>query len=142
MVVGDISWETCAYTARYVMKKVKGIGKDVYEFFNMEPEFVVMSRKPGIGRKYYEDHRSDFEDFGETWISGSRSIGVKAPRYFQKIMEMECPEKLEKLKVQNMLCAKLNNDAKLAMTDLSIKELREVEENARLISTKALKREM
>lgn len=47
-VVGAVTWETCAYTARYIMKKALGDEAEVYEHFNIEPEFVRMSRKPGI----------------------------------------------------------------------------------------------
>lgn len=58
VVVGKVTWETCAYTARYIMKKQKGTNASVYSDFNIEPEFSLMSRKPGIARNYYEQNKS------------------------------------------------------------------------------------
>ncbi len=54
IVVAKACWETCAYTARYIMKKQKGNSASVYEYYNLEPEFSLMSRKPGIGRSYFD----------------------------------------------------------------------------------------
>jgi hypothetical protein len=36
VVVGKVTWETCAYVARYIMKKQKGQGADIYEKFNID----------------------------------------------------------------------------------------------------------
>uniref|UniRef100_A0AAU8AWW4 Replication initiator protein n=1 Tax=Dulem virus 172 TaxID=3145649 RepID=A0AAU8AWW4_9VIRU len=57
VVVCDVSWDTCAYTARYVTKKLKGEPAQIYEEFNLVPPFVNMSRKPGIARNYYEQNK-------------------------------------------------------------------------------------
>lgn len=45
-VVAEVTWETCAYTARYVMKKLTGKEAEFYSNFNIQPEFTLMSRKP------------------------------------------------------------------------------------------------
>lgn len=68
--VSAFSYTTAAYTARYVMKKIRGknAGDDpVYsrlnlvtgELFQAEPEFCLMSRKPGIGSSWYDKYKSD-----------------------------------------------------------------------------------
>lgn len=143
VVVGDVTWETCAYTARYVMKKAKGMTAESYAQFNMQPEFVVMSRKPGIGRDYYEDHRSDFLEFGETYIgTKTGSVNCKTPRYFKSLMDDEFHDQFKSMKEMQVAHAKDNVKAKLSMSDLCLDELREVEEAALIMRTKALKREI
>ena len=61
VVVGEVTWESCAYTARYVMKKLKGKEAKFYEEHNIQPEFTLMSRKPGIARRYYDEHPDIYE---------------------------------------------------------------------------------
>lgn len=46
VMIAPISWDTCAYTARYVVKKANHYTKDVYHASNVEPEFCLMSRRP------------------------------------------------------------------------------------------------
>lgn len=92
-VVGEVTWETCAYVARYVMKKHLGKESEFYDIYNIEPEFTLMSRKPGIARQYYEDHKNElfFEDF----VSISTAKGgrkVYPPPYFEKLFESDFPE--------------------------------------------------
>ena len=61
VVVGEVTWESCAYTARYVMKKLKGKEADFYGKHNIQPEFTLMSRRPGIARNYYDTHPTLFD---------------------------------------------------------------------------------
>lgn len=50
---GTSTAKSIAYTAGYIMKKIKGKeGKDIYKKNNLEPPFTLVSRRPGIG--YYE----------------------------------------------------------------------------------------
>lgn len=59
-VLGACTWHTCAYTARYVMKKVKGkIAVQAFRDSGLELEFVRMSRRPGIGVPYFEKYMED-----------------------------------------------------------------------------------
>lgn len=92
-VVADVTWETCAYVARYIMKKHLGKDSDFYDRFGIEPEFTLMSRRPGIARQYYEDHKEDL--FTQDFVAlptkeGSRK--VYPPPYFEKLFEEDFPE--------------------------------------------------
>lgn len=49
VVVTDVTWETCAYVARYIMKKQLGQNSWIYDDLDIEPEFTTMSLKPAIG---------------------------------------------------------------------------------------------
>lgn len=96
--VQDCTWETCAYTARYVTKKLKGPYADFYKERNIDPPFTCMSRRPGIGRQYYEDH-PDLWD--HDYIHVPTSDGGKQfrpPKYFMKLYEQDSPYLAEAMK--------------------------------------------
>lgn len=53
MYIGDVTYSSCRYVASYVNKKQFGKkGKDFYEKNKIEPEFTLMSRRPGIGTEF------------------------------------------------------------------------------------------
>lgn len=54
--LSKVSWKTCAYVARYVKKKETGLFQDCLKEKFQEPEYSVMSRNPGIGMYYPEEH--------------------------------------------------------------------------------------
>lgn len=143
VVIGKVTWETCAYTARYVMKKAKGITSDIYDVFNMEPEFVVMSRRPGIGKAYYDRHYEQFLNYGETYIStDSGSVNCKTPRYFKEKLDLDFHDAYQEIRERSVRAAKDNLDSKLVLSDYSLEEMREVEEMTLERRSKALKREL
>ena len=88
VVISPISWDTCAYTARYVVKKQKGYNKYFYEELGIEPEFCLMSRRPGIARQYFDDNYQKIYETDEI-IYGTQDGGhkIKPPRYFDKCLE-------------------------------------------------------
>ncbi len=92
-VVGDVTWESCAYVARYIMKKHIGKDNDFYERYNIEPEFTLMSRKPGIARQYYDEHKDEL--FYQDFVSIPTKDGAKQiypPPYYEKLFEEDFPE--------------------------------------------------
>lgn len=48
IVLGNVTWHTCAYVSRYVLKK-RGKTDAYVVAAEVEPEFNLSSRKPGIG---------------------------------------------------------------------------------------------
>lgn len=65
---GQVTFETAAYTSRYVTKKVTGKqAKDHYTFIDPEtgemitkkPEYSTMSRRPGIGMEWLKKYGKD-----------------------------------------------------------------------------------
>ena len=62
-LVGDVTFESCAYVARYVTKKVNGerafdhywkMNEVTGELISITPEYATMSRRPGIGAKWMD----------------------------------------------------------------------------------------
>ena len=92
-VVGDVTWQSCAYVARYIMKKHLGKDSDFYDVYNIEPEFTLMSRKPGIARQYYDEHKDEL--FYQDFVSIPTKEGAKQifpPPYYEKLFEEDFPE--------------------------------------------------
>ena len=92
-VVGDVTWESCAYVARYIMKKHLGKDSEFYDIYNIEPEFTLMSRKPGIARQYYDEHKDEL--FYQDFVSIPTKDGGKQifpPPYYEKLFEEDFPE--------------------------------------------------
>ena len=139
-VVAAVTWETCAYTARYVMKKLTGPEAEFYENFNIVPEFSLMSRKPGIARQYYEDHPDLYE---HEFINISTEKGgrkFRPPKYYDKLFDLDCPEESAKLKAVRQKMAAEAQKAKLQKTTLSYLDQLAVEERNQLARIKSLKR--
>lgn len=140
VVVADVTWESCAYTARYVMKKQKGFGKEMYEKLGIEPEFCLMSRRPGIGKKYYEDHPDLYK---YDYINISTEKGgkkFKPPKYFDRLFELDNPDEFKKIKDARAQMAAVLEKEKLRRTSLDIEELRQVEEENLESRLKSLRR--
>lgn len=100
-LVASADWNSMAYVARYVVKKSdKFINADFYKANNIAPEFVTMSRKPGIGFNWIDRNKKCYAIFSDNYIatdSGSRSLGHI--RYFDKYLERDLPLLLQHRKV-------------------------------------------
>lgn len=93
--VGNVTFESAAYVARYVVKKVNGeLADDHYwrldertgEMHQVEPEFAHMSRRPGIARGW-------FDKFGDEVFPSdeviSRGHPCRPPRYYDSLLHVQ-----------------------------------------------------
>ena len=106
--ITDLSFDTVAYTARYVMKKQKGlIKKDFLEFYNTLSDplplrtqpFICMSRRPGLAASYYERNKGQI--LSEDLIKDQKKFklyAVMPARYFSKLLERDFPDDYEVIK--------------------------------------------
>jgi hypothetical protein len=99
--IGEVNFQSSAYVARYIMKKITGDAAKRH-YFNREtgeiisPEFNKMSLKPGIGAGWLERHKDDVYKFnpdGSTAHDGVVMKGrvVKPPRYYDKKFKFSYP---------------------------------------------------
>lgn len=129
VIIGNVTWESCAYTARYVMKKASGVYKKVYTDLNILPEFVLMSRRPGIGYYYFLDNKDTLYNYDFINISTEKTgLKFRPPKYFDKLAErfdidLDFVKENRKSRSENYI------KLKLAQTDLSYLDLLKVEEN-------------
>lgn len=111
VVIGEMNWNSAAYTARYTMKKLNGeVGREYYAEQGILPEFCRMSNRPGIGAAYLEEHKDEIYTFdkSESGIfirdeiilpspSYGKSLVVKPPKYFdRKMKESACLDDVQK----------------------------------------------
>ncbi|AVA31643.1 VP4 [Gokushovirus MK-2017] len=142
IIVAPVTWETCAYTARYTAKKNGTQGSEYFASMNLEPPFVLMSRRPGIGNQWYVEHADLFD---HAFINISTETGGKKfrpPKYFYNLLEKDNPKFAECLKdIRKANMDKYHKD-KLLNTDLDYLDLLEVEERALQNRTKSLERRL
>lgn len=95
--VGAVSFESAAYVARYIMKKVNGdkadehymrVDPDTGEVVNLQPEFTRMSRRPGIAHEWYEKYKSDVYPSDNVVVNGRV---CKPPAYYDRQLEAADP---------------------------------------------------
>lgn len=122
--VCNVSWETCAYTARYMLKKLKGTAAEVYKRYSLYPEFCRCSLKPAIGKRWYDEHKDEAYDYDEIYLAtAKRGIKIKPPRYYDKLYDLEQPDKLQRIKQQRRIVAELAEQAELEQFDGTYLEL-------------------
>ncbi len=103
--IAELNFETAAYTAGYILKKVNGRqADDEYLRNNADgvaswvlPPYVTMSLKPGIGKKFYEKYKSDFFPSDTCPVPG-KGVFQKVPRYYETIYADSSPAGMEKIK--------------------------------------------
>lgn len=141
VLVANASWETAAYTARYVMKKLKGFGRSFYDEMCIEPEFVRMSLKPGIGIEWFNDNKKCYAGFLRQYLrteKGSREMC--AIRYFDKKLDEQYPIDLQKIKMSRKEFAKFKKKLKQQETSIPYLDLLEIEEQLKEDQTRIFKR--
>lgn len=84
-LIGAMSAESAAYVARYCLKKLSVDFKHYFKDEGIEPEFLAMSRRPGIGRGYFDMFNSDFFVVDKC-ITSSGVYSV--PRYYSDILRV------------------------------------------------------
>lgn len=94
--VGDVSFESAAYIARYTMKKVHGPAAAAH-YGDRVPEYLTMSRRPGIGRGWVEKYRHQTYRNDELVVRGHP---CKPPRYYDQVQEKEAPTVLARVKAR------------------------------------------
>jgi len=103
--VGDLNFESAAYVARYILKKVSGVAaSDHYWSCDLdgvitflEPEYCTMSRRPGLGRDWFRKYSSDVFPSDEVPVPG---VGVVrgVPRFYEDLFKVSDPLSLVEIK--------------------------------------------
>lgn len=138
-IITDVTWETCAYTARYVMKKQVGINSSIYDDLNYPPEFTLMSRKPGIAYDFFKDNPSIVvRDFYLSTNTGSKRI--RSNRYFDKLFDIEYHDDMDYIKDSRQDNVAMNEYLKSELTSLDYISRKHSEELVKAAQIKALKR--
>lgn len=126
-MIGDVTFESAAYVARYTLKKVvcdrddsdRLIMKDTGEVLN--PEYVTMSRggrggAGGVGQSWYRRFKLDVYPHGNRVVRG---FDMKPPRFYDNLYAVDDPIGFEELKFnrQNLLDKSDNTLHRLAVKE-------------------------
>lgn len=139
-VIAGVNWQTCAYVARYVTKKLSGPWSIDYAARNVIPEFSLMSRKPGIGKPYLDAHPDCLDLANINLSTPDGGLKIMIPKYFLKELELTDPERYDSIMESRKQFANDKRFLKLQKTGLSYLDALEVEEQKKLDSVKTLKR--
>lgn len=122
--IGQVTAESAAYVARYVTKKHYGAeAKEYYETEHKEPEFLNMSRKEGIGLKYFNEHYQDIYKCDEMLYKGKKTtIKVKPVKYYDRKYDIIDHEDMEKIKAERQRAAAEALKLKMSKTTKPEKE--------------------
>lgn len=105
ITIQDGNYDTSAYVSRYVLKKQKGQNKKIYDDFGIEPPFLLMSRRPGIGEAYFTEHYEDLKEAPTLFVGRQDGEPLKlgVPRYFKKKLKDKEPNFYEEKFVQHAI---------------------------------------
>ena len=108
-LTGAVTFESAAYVARYNMQSINGPKADEYytrqnpdtkQWHRVQPEFITMSRRPGIGAPWLQRFRSDVYPSDEVITNG---VAVKPPRFYDQQLSEEELFKLKRRRIQQGL---------------------------------------
>lgn len=127
-LIGNVTFDSAAYVARYIMKKVTGKqASDAYNVYDKEtgevfhellPEFNEMSRASGIGREFLERYCSDIYPRDKLIVNG---VSCRPPRYYDNVFMSVDPLRMAVLKQQRKDAAVVRTPEELAAKEYRVK---------------------
>lgn len=114
--IGAVTFDSAAYVARYVMKKINGkladagfylvddiVDSDTGEVFSRKPEYNTMSRgckslkTGGIGKAWLDKYRSDVYPHDNVILKGRK---MRPPKYYDRVYEHDYPDDFAEIKAK------------------------------------------
>jgi len=99
--VGAVSFDSACYVANYATKKITGDKADEH-YQGRTPEFLLMSRKPGIGRSWFDSFSGDVYPSDEIVVRGKSG---RPPRYYDNVHRKADPVGFERVSDKRRLVA-------------------------------------
>lgn len=137
--IANLEWSCAAYVSRYCTKKLNNepLSGKWYAEHGKIKEFIRMSRKPGIGMKYYQLHKLDIyknDSMVMKTVKGNTG-SFKPPKAFDRLFKEEYPEEYEKIENHRKECAERARHNTYRLTDLT--DLEQLQHKADNINIKA-----
>lgn len=114
--IGDVTFQSAAYVARYIMKKITGeeaalhyerVHPETGEIFQVKPEYTTMSRRPGIGSGWFERYRTDVYPDDFVVING---VKMRPPKFYDSQYEALDEMSFKRIKRKRKTTAKKHAD--------------------------------
>lgn len=103
-VIGNLTFDSAAYTARYITKKINGPRAEEH-YKGKEPEYTTMSRKPGIGKLFVDKYVKSIYKDDTIIIKGKK---MQPPKYYDSQFEIMYPEEYKEIKRNRRIKAEKN----------------------------------
>lgn len=121
--IGEFTFDSAGYCAQYITKKITGdTAKEHYAYLHPDtnkivqqtPEYSSMSRRPGIGKDWYDQYGTQTYNNDYVVIKGRK---MKPPKFYDTQIEKEDPDKLKYLKEKRLKTYYDSSESKLDPTD-------------------------
>lgn len=103
--IGDVNFDSAAYVARYILKKVtgknaalhyaNGVDLDTGEVLAKRSEYITMSRRPGIGSNWFDLYSTDVYPSDEVVLRGRV---MRPPKFYDSRFKSRFPEIFDSIK--------------------------------------------
>lgn len=106
-LIGDVTFESAAYAARYILKKVTGDAADeayervhplTGEVCRVHPEYVTMSRRPGLGTGWALKYKDDLYPSDFVIVRGRR---MKPPKFYDNLLNDQQKENVKRKRTRD-----------------------------------------
>lgn len=100
--IGDVTWESASYVARYCTKKITG-DKAAEHYGDRIPEYVTMSLKPAIAKEWYQKYKNDLYN-QDICVVNNTNI-CKPAKYYDKLYDIDDKYHMEVIKARRRRAA-------------------------------------
>lgn len=139
--IGRVDWRSCAYVARYTLKKAFKKNKAWYLSQGMVPEFIAWSN--GIGKDFFdENEKNEIYRTGTVPIQSHTGGLLKIPKSYDRMLKEIDPCLWKKVSSKRQQAAKNNELILRNQTDLTPEERRKMQEARMLQVMKDLRTEV
>jgi hypothetical protein len=107
--IGDVTFESAAYVARYITKKQTGqdsekhyivVDEETGELVGYrKPEYITMSRRPGIGKEWFDKFKTDVYPSDSIHVNGKK---FRPPKYYDKLFQDSNPYEFDEIKEKRL----------------------------------------
>lgn len=110
--IGSVTFESAAYVARYIMKKITGDAQEQHYIHHQTgeillPEYTTMSRRDGIGKGWLDQYIDDVYPHDFVVLNDKK---MRPPRYYDTILKTERPYTFDDIKYNREENAKKHLD--------------------------------
>lgn len=105
--IGDVTFDSASYVARYVLKKLNIDDKEAH-YRGRVPEYITMSRRPGIGHDWISRYLSDVYPSDRVVVRGK--LLCLPPRYYDKLYDLTDSAGCASIKESRIKHARANPD--------------------------------
>jgi len=143
ILIAPCNWNTNAYVSRYIMKKQKGKNKDVYtKKLGVEPPYIRMSNRPGIGSQYFEDHKDSLINHPYIILPRDHKAPLCSmiPRAYKKKIYLDRPDIKKEWHDKTLLS--IDKNRSLLAGHQLINDNRQIQEDKIICAAKAFNRDV